>query len=322
MANNPYVNKVVYGNSTLIDLSQDTATQADVTQGKYFHLPTGERVQGTASPTIESLTVTPSTSQQTFNASGVDGYKPVTVNAMPSGTAGTPTATKGTVSNHQVTVTPSVTNTTGYITGGTKAGTAVTVTAAELASGNKSITVNGNNIDVVGYSTVSVAVPGVSEFDLEYVPGSSAFTFNTTYDTVRTALANAQTIVQFWMYDENYGGLRLAAGYGEVFQGSQTINGTTFTECIELHLEGNGNEYYSVAWGYSNGSVVQAIRRLALNPTGTLSITQNGTGIDVSAYASVNVAVPLPPDGNNMSFGYTDVTLPYVGIAKVGQAVI
>lgn len=48
MANNPYVNKVVYGNSTLIDLSQDTATQADVAQGKYFHLPTGERVQGTA----------------------------------------------------------------------------------------------------------------------------------------------------------------------------------------------------------------------------------------------------------------------------------
>lgn len=48
MASNPYVNKVVYGNSTLIDLSQDTATQADVAQGKYFHLPTGERVQGTA----------------------------------------------------------------------------------------------------------------------------------------------------------------------------------------------------------------------------------------------------------------------------------
>ena len=49
MASNPYVNKVVYGNSTLIDLSTDTATQADVAQGKYFHLPTGERVQGTAS---------------------------------------------------------------------------------------------------------------------------------------------------------------------------------------------------------------------------------------------------------------------------------
>lgn len=49
MASNPYVNKVGLANgTTLIDLSTDTATQADVAQGKYFHLPTGERVQGTA----------------------------------------------------------------------------------------------------------------------------------------------------------------------------------------------------------------------------------------------------------------------------------
>lgn len=60
---------------------------------------------------------------------------PVTIAAMPSGTTGTPTATKGTVSNHSITITPSVTNTTGYITGGTKTGTAVTVSASELVSG-------------------------------------------------------------------------------------------------------------------------------------------------------------------------------------------
>lgn len=77
---------------------------------------------------------------------------------IPSGTEGTPTAVKGTVSNHQVSVTPSVTNTAGYISGGTKTGTAVTVTASELASGNKAITDNGTGIDVVGYSTVSVDV--------------------------------------------------------------------------------------------------------------------------------------------------------------------
>lgn len=78
---------------------------------------------------------------------------------VPIGTAGTPTATKGTVSNHAVTVTPSVTNITGYITGGTLTGTGVSVSASELVSGNKSITANGNNIDVADYSTVSVNVP-------------------------------------------------------------------------------------------------------------------------------------------------------------------
>lgn len=86
----------------------------------------------------------------------VSSYATATVSA---GTAGTPSASKGTVSNHSISVTPSVTNTTGFITGSTKTGTAVTVTASELASGNKEITSNGTNIDVVGYSTVSVAVP-------------------------------------------------------------------------------------------------------------------------------------------------------------------
>lgn len=38
---------------------------------------------GGSSATIQSLNVTPSTSEQTFNASGVDGYKPVIVSAIP-----------------------------------------------------------------------------------------------------------------------------------------------------------------------------------------------------------------------------------------------
>lgn len=111
--------------------------------------------------TLENKTVTPSTTSQTVTPTSESYYlDSVTVDPMPSGTAGTPTATKGSVSNHSVSVTPSVTNTTGYITGSTKTGTAVTVTAAELASGNKTITENGTNIDVVGYSTVSVEVQG------------------------------------------------------------------------------------------------------------------------------------------------------------------
>lgn len=82
--------------------------------------------------------------------------------AVSSGTEGTPTATKGTVSNHSISVTPSVTNSAGYISGSTKTGMAITVTASELASGTKSISANGTSIDVVGYAAVDVAVPTVT----------------------------------------------------------------------------------------------------------------------------------------------------------------
>lgn len=110
-------------------------------------------------PSLQAKTnILPTTSSQTITPdNGYDGLSSVQIDAMPSGTAGTPTATKGMVSNHSVSITPSVTNTTGYITGGTNTGTAVTVSASELVSGNKAITSAGNNIDVADYATASVA---------------------------------------------------------------------------------------------------------------------------------------------------------------------
>lgn len=44
---NQYKNKIIYGGNVLIDLTGDTAVAADVASGKYFHLKSGERVQGT-----------------------------------------------------------------------------------------------------------------------------------------------------------------------------------------------------------------------------------------------------------------------------------
>ena len=89
---------------------------------------------------------------------------------MPSGTAGTPTAAKSAVNNHAVTVTPSVTNTTGYITGGTINGTAVSVSAAELVSGTQEITSN-STYDVTTLASVLVNVPPAG-FGSAYEEGS------------------------------------------------------------------------------------------------------------------------------------------------------
>ena len=142
-----------------IDLHQYMYTTQGIDDGgtETYILPTFD------SPT---RTYTPTTSQQTETITFDPTYNGIqqvgiTVNAMPSGTAGTPTATKGSVSNHSVSVTPSVTNTTGYITGGTKTGTAVSVSASELVSGTLSITSSGTK-DVTNYASASVASGGAT----------------------------------------------------------------------------------------------------------------------------------------------------------------
>ena len=119
-------------------------------------------------------------------------YESSASKAVASGTAGTPSATKGAVSNHSIAVTPSVTNSAGYIASETKTGTAVTVSASELDSGTKNISANGNNQDVVGYAAVNVNVPNTYSAGDEgkvvssgalVSQGSDTVTTNDTYDT-------------------------------------------------------------------------------------------------------------------------------------------
>lgn len=108
-------------------------------------------------------------------------YESNATKSVASGTEGTPTASKGTVSNHAISVTPSVTNTAGYISGGTKTGTAVSVSASELVSGSETKTSNGT-YDVTNLAEIVVNVSG----------GGSV-----SYDTKTVTASNYPTSLSF-----------------------------------------------------------------------------------------------------------------------------
>lgn len=345
------VNKVIYGTTVLVDLTEDTVTPSALAEGYTAHDRSGAAITGTATggsmvirdeqdshggtirsitagsvvtgtktitangtydvaefadasvnvpapePELQAKTATPSESQQTVTPdSGYDGLSSVTVGAISgtyvgsgitrrtssdltasgatvtvpsgyysaqatksvsSGTAGTPTATKGTVSNHSVSVTPSVTNSTGYITGGTKTGTAVSVSASELVSGTLSITSSGTK-DVTNYASASVAAGsatasatkgGVSNHSVTVTP---TVTRTAGYVTAGTANGTAVTV-----------------SASELVSGSQTIteNGTvdvTNLASVDVSVAGSS----STRTATISRSDSQSVPRVQVNGTG------------------------------------------------------
>lgn len=68
------INKVIFGGNTLIDLTGDSVTAADVLSGVSFHLPSGETSTGTCNydsdTSDDTATVASVLSGQTFHARG------------------------------------------------------------------------------------------------------------------------------------------------------------------------------------------------------------------------------------------------------------
>lgn len=133
------------------------------------------------------------------------GYYASTVSkSVATGTAGTPSASKGTVTNNQVIITPTVTNTTGYITGGTKTGSTLTVKASDLVSGSQTITENNKSYDVTNLATVEVAVP--SSGGGMNVQGYHGYA--TVTSTSYTATAVSLTVKTTGLYTVSWMGFR------------------------------------------------------------------------------------------------------------------
>lgn len=143
--------------------------------------------------------------------------------SVASGTAGTPTATKGTVSNHSVSVTPSVTNTTGYITGSTKTGTAVTVSASELVSGSETKTANGT-YDVTNLASLVVNVSSGGSKNAQVVQGTTRTTSSTL-----TAIGAEMTVSKTGTYDVYWSAVRSTTSASYTYGTQLYIDGTAYS---------------------------------------------------------------------------------------------
>lgn len=241
------ISKIIYKSSssaqgeTWMDLTQDTVSDASHIRNSYVgHLNDGTSAIGSysgGSPSLQAKTnIAPTTSSQTITADeGYDGLSSVQINAMPSGTAGTPTATKGTVSNHSVSVTPSVTNTTGYITGGTKSGTAVTVSASELVSGSETKTANGT-YDVTNLASLVVNVSGGSSKNIQ-IAQSTTRVASTTY--TKTASLTCSKTGKYDVYWDCFRSSTSGTSGSQLYIAGEAYGSPNTTFSSNIHAQNN-----------------------------------------------------------------------------------
>lgn len=283
MASNPYKNKVIYDGQTLIDLTGDSVSSSRMLANTTAHDASGAPISGNiATKTSSDLTVSGAT------VTVPSGYYATQVSkSVASGTAGTPTATKGTVSNHSISVTPSVTNTTGYITGSTKTGTAVTVSASELVSGTKSITENGTGIDVTNYASVDVNVtPKHTATITQGVSRRTKIIYNgiTYRATDATFNFSAGDTCQLYAYGE--------MGGGTIYEDGTQI-GTSDVNAPYTYTLPDCDVEFALQTGTGSGriDITKVGGSITVNP---LSVTTNGTytAPTGTAYSPVTVNVP------------------------------
>lgn len=208
-------------------------------------------------PTQAGTTITPSTSEQTAVPAGKFTTGAVKVAAMPSGTEGTPVATKGAVSGHSVSVTPSVTNSAGYISGGTHTGTGVTVSASELVSGSETKTQNGT-YDVTSLAQIVINVAGGGGGGLEYETGTYTPTEDIARPTIQWANTHTEAPILVLFSDQT----------GAVH--SATNSNFNFMYCDFYKLWGHGIPYSSSGFRY-------AVAYYSYRGSSTSSLSSSGT---------------------------------------------
>lgn len=294
MANNPYVNKVVFGSATLVDLTGTTATADKILSGYGAYGADGAWMDGTATASsgsgavwqdaqgyvhlsdegdieLQTKTVSPTESAQTVLAdAGYYALDRVNVGAISSSYVGS-----GVTRRSSSDLTASGTTVTApagyYASSASKSvatGTAGTPTATKGTVSNHSVSVTPSVTNTTGYITGGTKNgTAVTVSASELVSGTYSVTSSGTKDVTNYASASVPSGTE---------------GTPTASKGAVSNHAVSVTPSVT-----NSSGY--ITGGTKNGTAVTVSASELVS--GTKSITENGTGIDVTNYASVDVDV-------------------------------
>ena len=164
------------------------------------------------------------------------------------GVEGIPVAQKSNVINHSIDITPIVTNTKGYIAGGTKTGTVVHISAADLTSGSETITVN-KTTDITNFKEVVTNVaPLIITLTTEVqTSGQNTISFTGLPSMPRAWTLDCAQSINNISWNNNY--RCISARY----DGSKTYTYTVYSSILpRIYLVDNGNGFEQ---SYSDGTL-------------------------------------------------------------------
>ncbi len=280
--------KIILNGEVQMDVTSDTVEANKLLSGETATKNDGTKVTGTfvaPDPVIESLSVTPTESQQTFNESAISGYKPVTVGAIASDYVGSAIPLKSaadltgleTYSGYRVQVQkgyynqaasynisdasinmsgPYFTYSLGYFSG------AVNITTSGYARQNSYSF--SQQLSTLPSQTIT---PGSES---QYIPANRWLTGSQTIAAIPSTYIGSAIPMRSAAdvsYNEWYGGLNIPSGY---YDPSVTIStGYIYPINLTRYISSNGALYVSAITSWKSGY---------------LSETSNRTGTAFAAY--------------------------------------